>query len=182
MIILLEYIKYYLREEQIEEMATIARGISLDKNRLYKIAIHGPSSKDREYPHIHIYDAKDTSLKQFNFEISIVDILCSDELVLITQVDKSRRLHKMNRNSCSWEGYRKLKVAFEDWLYSSEVTFPGEFKDNLDAILWSYVNESPCNTMNSLLDYISSRGKKILPKFKEYFNPVEIAYYKDCFK
>ena len=71
------YIEDY-QEQYITEMATIAKSVKLGKDS-YRIAIHGASSKDREYPHIHIYLANDNSLKKFNFEISLVDILCNDE-------------------------------------------------------------------------------------------------------
>ena len=56
MISLLECIKYNFRNEYIPEMTTVAKNIRLDNRRQYKIAIHGPSTKDRDYPHIHIYD------------------------------------------------------------------------------------------------------------------------------
>lgn len=46
-------------------MATIAKSVKLGKDS-YRIAIHGVSSKDREYPHIHIYLANDNSLQKFH--------------------------------------------------------------------------------------------------------------------
>ena len=75
MISLLECIKYNFRNEYIPEMTTVAKNIRLDNRRQYKIGIHGPSTKDRDYPHIHIYDYNDHSLKKFNFEISLIYIV-----------------------------------------------------------------------------------------------------------
>ena len=71
-------------EPLIFEMATISRDVKLGKNR-YKIAVHGTLSGDRKNPHIHIYLSTDNRLyNKFNFEISIVDILCYDEINLIS--------------------------------------------------------------------------------------------------
>ena len=50
------------------EMSTIVKAIKWG-NRFYRVAIHGPATNDRPYPHIHIYDSKDTfPYKNFNFE------------------------------------------------------------------------------------------------------------------
>ena len=65
------------------EMATF--GAERWGNDTYKIAVHGASTKDRPTPHIHIYLANDQSYKLFNFEISLIDILCNDEINLIYQ-------------------------------------------------------------------------------------------------
>ena len=82
------YIEDY-QKQYITEMATIAKSVKLGKD-IYRIAIHGVSSKDREYPHIHIYLANDNSLQKFNFEISLVDILCNDEINIVAQIDKDK--------------------------------------------------------------------------------------------
>lgn len=48
---------------------------------------------------------------------------------------------------------------------------PGEFIDNLDALIWSYNNESPYNPDfdNPLHEYIKNQGKKVLAKYLKYF-------------
>lgn len=158
-------LKEYI-EQYITEMATIAKSVKLGKNS-YRVAIHGTSSKDRDYPHIHIYLANDNSLQKFNFEVSLVDILCNDEINLIVQIDKENGIHRMHRDKCSWEGYRKLYNDFEDWLYDTHVNVPGEWLNNLDAIIWFCNNESPGD--NYVKEYIESRGKKILKKYEKYF-------------
>ena len=55
-------------------------------------------------------------MKKFNFEISLIDILCYDEINIIAQVDKDRNIKRMHRNKCSWEGYKKLYEGFENWI------------------------------------------------------------------
>ena len=69
--------------EKIYEMATISKN-EMWGNEHYKIAVHGPESNDRSNPHIHIYLANDhLPYNKFNFEISLTDILCNDEINLI---------------------------------------------------------------------------------------------------
>lgn len=169
---LIEYIQEKLGiidiDSPIMEMSTIVKAIKWDK-RFYRVAIHGPSSKDRPYPHIHIYDSKDTyPYKQFNFEISLVDILCYDEINLVYQQDKSNGIDRKNKTKCSWNGYRKIRDSFEDWL-TDKPTRAGEFIDNLDVIIHDYNEEAPYGDNNPLLEYIKDQGKKVLPKYQKYF-------------
>lgn len=148
------------------EMATISKNVKMGGEH-YRIAVHGPASKDRPYPHIHIYKAADKfPFPNFNFEISLVDLLCYDELNLVTMIDKDNGVYIKNKNKCSWTGYRKLHYDFEDWL-EAKSDRKGDFKNNLDAIIWNYDNEA--SEDNALLNYIEDRGKKILPKYQEYF-------------
>ena len=83
--------------ETIFEMATISKTERWGNN-IYRIAVHGTASGDRETPHIHIYLANDTKpYNKFNFEISIIDILCKDEINLIYQ--RSQKEHRKNSDS-----------------------------------------------------------------------------------
>ena len=171
---LIEYIQEKLGiidpDMPIMEMSTIDKKAKLGKS-FYRIALHGPAVGDRPYPHIHIYDPKDKfPYKNFNFEISLIDLLCYDELNLICQQDKQNDINIKNRKNCSWNGYRKMRDDFEDWLSEPCIGIPGNFKDNLDALIWSYNNEAPDNDdRNPLLDYIKDQGKKVLPKYQKYF-------------
>lgn len=163
---------YWLKESlglscgiQIIEMSTAANDTKLGKNH-YRIALHGPAAGDRPYPHIHIYRTDDRfPWKKFNFEISFVDILCKDEINLVCQEDRTKGVVRRNKIKCSWAGYKDIKDDFEDWLFDKS-TKPGNFKNNLDYLIWSYDNES---YDGALLKYIEDRGKKVLPKYKEYF-------------
>lgn len=153
----------------VMEMSTIDKKASLGKS-YYRIALHGPAVGDRSYPHIHIYDSKDVfPYKKFNFEVSLVDLLCYDELNLVCMQDKSTGINIKNKTKCSWNGYHKLRDDFEDWLVSPYTGMRGDFKDNLDAIIWTYNNESPDNGKNPLLEYIENQGKTVLDKYKSYF-------------
>lgn len=166
---LIEYLKinqWPSEKSVIFEMATIGWP-RLNKIE-YRIAVHGPGSKDRENPHVHIYLAKDRDpFNKFNFEISLCDILCKDEINLIKMRDEKNHIKKNNRTMCSWTGYSKLKNEFEDWLFSKS-SKPGMFKDNLEAIIYHYNLENGTNSKNPIKDYIESRGWKILPKYKSY--------------
>lgn len=154
--------------ENIFEMATISKAERWGNDN-YKIAIHGTAKGDRETPHVHIYMSSDRiPYNQFNFEISLVDILCYDEINLIYQRDRKTNKLITNRSKCSWNGYKRIKEGFEDWLFD-KCKLPGEFKDNLDAIIWSYNNESNLLTDNPLKDYLDSRGFVVLDKYKHYF-------------
>lgn len=164
-----EFLTMFWPSEKIFEMATISKQEKWGKNN-YKIALHGPAKGDREAPHVHIYLSTDKSpYNNFNFEISLVDILCYNEINLIYQRDKQRNKLFSNRNKCSWEGYRDILNGFEDWLFDV-CKYPGEFKDNLDAIIWVYNNESNSLSENPLKDYIDNKGLTILNKYKHYFN------------
>lgn len=136
-------------------MATIDKTVKVYKDT-YRIALHGQAVGDRPYPHFHIYLANDIfPYNRFNIEISLIDLLCYDELNI------------KNRNRCSWSGYKKLHDRIEDWLEEPCTGLPGNFQNNLEALIWSYDNES--NDGNSLLEYINDHGKKVLPKYEKYF-------------
>lgn len=152
---------------QIVEMATIDKKVKVGKDT-YRIALHGPVVGDRPYPHFHIYLANDMfPYKKFNIEVSLVDLLCYDELNIVAMQDKEKGTNIKNRDKCSWLGYRKLHNKIEDWLEEPCTGIPGRFANNLEALIWSYDNES--NQGLSLLDYIKDQGKKVLPKYKKYF-------------
>ena len=152
------------KDEPLVEITTIGYDLESGKDR-FRVAIHGPSSGDREHPHVHIYLENDKiPFNLFNFEISLVDILCRDEINLIHQRDVRKGIKRTNRNKCSWDGYKKLKEDFEDWLFSKS-SKRGNFKDNLDAIIYFYNEE---NHDKTLWDYIEEHGLKLLDKYKLY--------------
>ena len=169
------------KDEPIVEMATIGYDLKFGKDR-FKVAIHRPSSGDRENPHIHIYLENDKMpFNKFNFEISLTEILCYDEINLIYQRDVRNGIKRTNRNKCSWNGYFKLKEDFEDWLFSKS-SKRGDFKDNLDAIIYFYNWESGgTRNSNPLLEYLKRKGMKIQNKFRNYFSEEDTNKYTVCF-
>lgn len=171
----MKYVLEYIQEKlgitepsmQIVEMATVDKKVKVGKDT-YRIALHGPAVGDRPYPHFHIYLANDMfPYKKFNIEVSLVDLLCYDELNIVGIQDKEKGTNIKNRDKCSWLGYRKLHNTIEDWLEKPCTGLPGRFANNLEALIWSYDNES--NQGLSLLEYIKDQGKKVLPKYKKYF-------------
>lgn len=166
--------KFNTEWDYVIEMASIGRPI-LNKTS-YHIALHCTDAGDRQRPHIHIYlDGDKRPFSKFNFEIALDEILCYDEINLITMRDKSKHLDINNRRKCSWDRYEELRDDFEDWLFSDNVEIRVDFKDNLDAIIYFYNQESGgMKTSNPLLEYIKSKGMKIQDKFRSYFSEYDI--------
>ena len=167
---------YDISEHLVVEMATFGQE-KWGKNT-YKMAIHGASTKDRETPHIHIYYANDTNLvhPQFNFEISLLDILTKDEINIIFQLDKSKHIARTNRRDCNWQGYRDLYNGFKSFLFSKPTPSKkgGDFIDNLDRAIHEWNRETDLNGYenlgkNPLKDYIEGRNLEILPQYQKYF-------------
>lgn len=80
-------------------MAFATNDVKLGKNH-YRIALHGVAAGDRPYPHIHIYLENDHyPWKKFNFEISLVDLICDDELNLVCQQDNTYNEENNQKNS-----------------------------------------------------------------------------------
>lgn len=73
-----------------------------------------------------------------------------------------------NKSKCSREGYSDILGNFEDWL-TDKSDRPGEFKDNLDFLIWSYNDETLPGT-NALQKYIEEQGLKVLPKYQWYID------------
>lgn len=185
---LVEYLKeklipgYVDEHRLLIEMAHIQKGVALSSGR-YNIAVHGASSKDREYPHFHIYLTGDNSQKQFNFEISIIDLLCNNELNLIRQLDKTKKkkVDIKNREYCSWEGYSKLLYDLEDWLEKPYRKIERQYKNNLHAIVEKYNEESEDLSDNYILDYISKQNKKVDKEYHYLFSETIKRTYKNLF-
>ena len=184
----MEKLKEFLEEEfnpkwdYVIEMASIGRPIL---NKIYyHIALHGTDVGDRKRPHIHIYlDGDKRPFSKFNFEIALDEILCYDEINLIRMKDRSKNIDYKNRTKCNWNGYSKLYDDFEDWLYNETPEIRGDFIDNLDAIIYFYNQESGgMNNRNPMLEYIKSKGMKILKKNEKYFSKDYKLNYKECFE
>lgn len=162
-----------VKERLLLEMATFGR--INDGRNMYKIAIHGPASNDRAMPHIHIYLNNDEfPYSQFNFEISLVDIVCNDEINLITQIDRKNNIKRTNRSECSWGGYRDLYKTFQSFLRQQPMKkgYRNIAKNNLQVAIMEWDNENNDNMEDDeslMKKFIESKGFKILPKYLPYF-------------
>lgn len=162
-----------VKERLLLEMATFGR--INDGKELYKIAIHGPASKDRPMPHIHIYLNKDVfPYPLFNFEVSLVDLVCKDEINLVAQLDKENNIKRTNRSECSWQGYRELYKRFQEFLRQKPMKkgYKNVAQNNLQVAImeWDTENNDNMEDNESLMKkFIESRGFKILPKYLPYF-------------
>ena len=152
---------------ELLEMATF--GKPKWGQNLYKISVHGPATSDRETPHIHIYLLNDTKLNTFNFEISLVDILCKDEINLIYQIDKKNNIVRTHRRDCSWEGYASIYRGFKEFLITNQnLGLYKNCENGLKASIEAYNNES--NSLgNALKEYLDKKGLEVLPKYAKYF-------------
>lgn len=167
----------YDSEHLVAEMATFGHGKWGRLN--YKVAVHGASTNDRPNPHIHIYYENETNPvhPQFNFEISLVDILTKDEINLIYQLDRKNNVKKTNRTETSWTGYSDLYEGFQKFLFDRPVSKSrrsGQFIDNLDRAIHEWNRETDQNgyenlNKNPLMEYISNKGLTVLAKYQKYF-------------
>ena len=156
---------------ELLEMATF--GKPKWGQNLYKISVHGPATSDRKTPHIHIYLLNDTKLSTFNFEISLVDILCKDEINLIYQIDRKNNIVRTHRRDCSWEGYASIYRGFKEFLTSNQnLGLYKNCENGLMASIEAYNNES--NSLgNALKEYLDNKGLKVLQKYAKYFTDEE---------
>ena len=155
------------------EMATF--GVEKWGNDTYKIAVHAASTNDSPIPHLHIYLNTDRNpYSQFNFEISLIDILCKDEINLIFQYDRARNVNNRNRTECSWTGYREIKEGITKFLFSPCGTIRfGNFSDNLERGIFEWNRETDYvktinNNINVLREYFEVNNLKPLPKYEKY--------------
>lgn len=166
--------------EPLNEMATFGAGKW--GKETYKVAVHGASTKDRETPHIHIYLYKDHNpYSLFNFEISMIDILCKDEINLIFQTDRLHNVDNRNRSECSWTGYRDLKEGFTKFLFSKPKTGISDYKreDNLARAIFEWNRETDFIQTteygtNMLGEYFAEHHLTVLPKYAKYLENYEL--------
>lgn len=159
--------------QHIDEMATIAKP-NWD-NIQFRIAIHGPSAGDIPSPHIHIYLLQgDNDHKLFNFEVSLIDLLIYDEVILSRQLDKRGRenIDFKNREECSWQGYSEIKNNLIRFLNGADnklymVSAYKKFKNGLEALVAAYNNESD-GDCNMFAKFFIDKGLKpsVLPQYQ----------------
>lgn len=161
-------------KHHINEMATFGGGKWGDT--LYKAAVHGASTKDRPFPHIHIYYDIERNFENpaFNFEISIADLVSKDEINLIYQKDNKHNLKNTHRDKCSWEGYSKLLKGFKEFLFQKPTGKKDSvFKDYLEKAIHQWNSETLTNYeelgRNPMKEYLDTHNIEILDKYKEYF-------------
>lgn len=149
------------------EMATFGKPRWGSKD--YKIAIHDPATKDRDTPHIHIYLLNDINYNTFNFEISLIDILCKDEINLIYQLDRSKNIMRTHRDECSWKGYSNIYKGLVEFLSTNQNIKQYNYCENgLKASIEAYNAESNSRG-NALKEYLDGKGLTVLPKYSKYF-------------
>lgn len=168
-----ESISKVMNEGLMLEMATF--GTEHWGKDIYRIAVHGASTKDRPTPHIHIYLYNDVfPYNEFNFEISFVDILSKDEINLIFQLDRSKHIKHTDRKKCSWTGYADILEGFKNFLFSvPQPTKFGTFQDNLERAIYEWNRETDFvkteHGGNPLKEYLDEKGIVVLPKYTGYF-------------
>lgn len=112
--------------DYVIEMASIGRPI-LNKTSYY-IALHGTDAGDRQRPHIYVYlDGDKRPFSKFNFEIALDEILCYDEINLITMRDKSKNVDLKNRNKCKG---MKIQDKFRSYFSEDDINKYIECFDN----------------------------------------------------
>lgn len=158
--------------DMLYEMATC--GVEKWGDDTYKIAVHGASTKDRLTPHIHIYLNKDQNpYKLFNFEISFVDLVCSDKIIPIYQLDRQNNFKRTNRRECTWVGYKDIIDGLKLFLSQPSQSKFGNFSTNLERVIYEWNRETDFvktnNGGNPLKEYLDSHGLVPHPKYKHLF-------------
>ena len=134
----------------------------------YKVAIHSPIIKEREIPHIHIYQLNDPYHNMFDFEISLIDILCKDEINLIYQLDRSKNIMRTHGDECSWKGYSNIYKGLVEFLSTNQNIKQYNYCENgLKASIEAYNAESNSRD-NALKEYLVENDLTILPKYEKY--------------
>lgn len=154
------------------EMATC--GVEKWGNRTFKIAVHGASSADRPTPHVHVYLNNDQNpYRQFNFEVSLVDLFCTDQITPIYQLDEERNIKRTHRDECTWTYYKEIKKGLRTF-FNSRCTNNkfGNFSDNLERVVYEWNRETDFVKTeqggNPLKDYFQEHNLVILPKYQKY--------------
>lgn len=177
---IIEEEKQRLEEEEqrmhLFEMATI--GAQRWGNKQYSIQIHGASTSDRATPHIHIYLKNDNSKKEFNFEISIIDLVSQDRLSLIYQFDRENNIKIKNKANCSWTGYADILYGLKGYLFSPpQSPLYKACIDNLHAAIYAWNNETDMSATlagrNPMKEWLDARKINILPRYQKYFEPID---------
>ena len=169
----------YGRYYRLDEMATI--GAQKWGDREYLIQIHGKSTKDRDVPHIHIYLIKDHVKKRFNFEISLIDLLSKDEITLIYQLDREKRVRHTNRKYCDWTGYKDECDGLRDFLFGNVqvLHYATISKDNLDVAIYAWNIETDMiktqNGGNPMKEWLDQHNIVVLPKYQKCFEPKNLS-------
>lgn len=152
------------------ELSTI--GIEKWGKHIYRIAVLGGTENPN--PHIHIFRGdEDQPFTMFDFEISIVDILCKDEINLISQVDRVNNVMINNPTDCNWDGYAEIYHGFRRFLSRSSNSRYGHFMDNLDRAIYDWNRETDFlkteNGGNPLKEYLDANNLEVLTQYLKYF-------------
>lgn len=136
----------------------------------YRIAVHGSVSQVEDSPCVHIYLLSDISHDKFDFVVSMVDILCKDEVNLIRQTDEAKNVIRANENECSWEGYESIYEGLMTFLSDKSTIRPyASCENGLHASIAAYNAESNSRG-NALKEYLDGRDLSILPQYAKYLN------------
>lgn len=136
----------------------------------YRIAVHGSVPQVEDSPCIHIYLLADISHDKFDFAVSLVDILCKDEVNLISQTDVAKNVIRTNEYECSWEGYESIYEGLKTFLSDRSFIRPyASCENGLHASITAYNAESNSRS-NALKDYLDKQGLIVLPQYAKYLN------------
>ena len=149
----------------LTEMAKVK--IVYDKKIGYVIAIWGDLLNDRTVPHVHIWKASDANnkYKNFNLELSLIDILVNDKLVLLRKTDTERNIDEVGRTE-NWTPYNSIKRVIIK-------AFADENADLLGKLIYTWNIERDIEKTdkggNPLKEWMDERNLKPLPKYEKYF-------------
>ena len=155
----------------VVNIATI--GVEKWGDKIYRIAVQGAT-----IPHIHIYLNNDSiPYHEFDFEISLIDILYKGEINLLSQIDKHRNIYSIIPAECSWTGYEDIKDGIRNFLFSS--CNNTHFSDNLALAIYEWSKETDfvkteCEGRNLIGLLFKQTHLTPLPEYEKYLCDYEV--------
>ena len=135
----------------------------------YRIAIRSMAADERSIPHFHVYSAELPLGADFEFEISLLDLLEKDELNLIYQKDLrnvKNQILESDPSKCSWNGYETMRDELRDFLAQKsedDICYPGMTHLEMMIRRWDCENNDSdrvCDLVN--MERLSDVAKPVM--------------------
>ena len=112
---------------------------------------------------------------EFDFEISLIDLICEDEIRLTYQLDKQKKLERTIKDECSWQGYEYILNGVRSFLSQpNNNSRYNDFADNLERVIFEW---------NKGTDFIkTSNGGNPLKEYLQSNNLTPHSKYERCFQ
>ncbi len=129
----------------------------------YRVSVHGINAKGgTSIPHIHLDRADDLERRESQFEIDLVELLSTGELLLLRGMNE-----KADTADVNW--YSRLHDGILEYLESGpEDDAPRSSRSNLESIVIAWNKECGPNP-NRLSEYLDEHQIIVLEKYRKFF-------------